>query len=354
MKVIKFGGSSLASVESITIAKNIVEADSGRSFVVVSAPGKCKEFPHKVTDLLIEAYAELQINETSESLGRVLERFRELSVGLGVDIEKEIQRTHDDIVVNQNNYDFVISRGEYLMAVLFSGVLGFKFVDAANYIVINKNGKYHEKATSAKFQRCVAKSDKIVMGGFYGSSVDGGVKCFTRGGSDYSGAICAVCLRADVYENFTDTYGVQTANPSLIKNTKSIHELDFGAMRRLSVAGASVIYPDCLPLLKRHAVPLKVHNTFDYLGGYTRIGCETVNSKYFCITYKFEQNINKDMVEVFCLFNKMTIGIGDLRKLLVGTEVYLVGFGKKDFTLISPGSNLSVVINMLHDYFIKF
>ena len=344
----------MASVEAVLVSKSIVEADPVRSFVVVSAPGKCREFPYKVTDLLIEAYAEMQVNETSESLERVFARFRELSGSLGVDMELEIQRTYDDVLVNQRNYDFVVSRGEYLMALLFARVINYKFVDAANYIIINKNGMYHEKATCAKFLRCVSKGEKIVMGGFYGSNVDSGVKTFPRGGSDYSGAIVAACLRAEVYEIFTDTYGVQTANPSVVKNTKSIHELDFNTMRKLSVGGASVIYPDCLLLLKSHSVPLKVYNTFDCLGSSTRIGCENVNSKYFCITYKFEQNINKDVVEVLCVFNKMNVSLADLRKLLRGTEVYLVKLEKKSFTLIAPGSVLSTVINMLHEYFVEF
>ena len=341
----------MASAEAIRKAKDIVLSDPARTFVVVSAPGRCQEFPHKITDLLIEGYAEMQINETSESLEKVIARFRKLSEQMEIDISGELQRTHDDIILNQNNYDFIISRGEYLMAILFARVLDFKFVDAANYIVIKANGKYHEKATCSKFARCVAKCDKIVMGGFYGTGVDGGVKTFTRGGSDYSGAIAAVCLKAEIYENFTDTYGVQTANPAIVKNTKSIRELDFSTMHRLSTAGASVIYPPCLPLLRKHAMPLKVDNTFDAGIHFTRIGPETVNSKYFCVTYKFEQNISKDTVEILCVYNKVSVSLADLRKLFRDTEVYLVRLEKKSFTLIAPGAILESVVNMLHEFF---
>jgi len=350
----------LANAEAITTAKNIVLSDPSRTFVVVSAPGKCKEFPRKVTDLLIEAYTEMRICSVqgsmeyvqSESLEKVFGRFRELAKQLGVDIEAEMERTYEDIIINQNNYDFVISRGEYLMALLFARLLDYKFIDAANYIVIKKNGKYHETATAAKFNRCVAKNERIVMGGFYGATVDSGIKAFTRGGSDYSGAIAAVSLKAEVYENFTDTYGVQTANPVIIKDTKSIAELDYKTMHKLSVAGASVIYPDCLPLLSKYAMPLKVDNTFDPGRCFTRIDTKKVTSKYFCITYKFEQNINKDTVEILCAFNKISISMPDLRKVLKDIEVYLVHFDKKSFALIAPSTNLDTVVNLLHGYFL--
>lgn len=353
MKVVKFGGSSLANAESIHIARNIVLADSSRTFVVVSAPGKCREFPRKITDLLIEAYAEMQQSDESESLDKVLARFCKISNDLGIDIAPEIERVREDIILNQSNYDFVVSRGEYLMALLFARVIGYKFIDAANFIVIKRNGKFHEKVTVAKFARCVTRGDKIVMGGFYGSFIDGGVQTFSRGGSDYSGAIAAVCLNAELYENFTDTYGVQTANPSILKHTKSITQLDFTTMHKLSVAGASVIHPDCLPLLKSHEIPLRVDNTFDSGKYFTNINTKAVNAKYFCITYKFEQNINKDTVEILCMFSKMIVGFTDLRRLLKDTEVYLVRLDKKSFTLIAPSANLNSVVSMLHDYLIK-
>lgn len=355
MKVVKFGGSSLASAEAILKARDIVLSDEQRKFVVVSAPGKCKEFGRKVTDLLIDAQAELSADdcrtpECSESLNAIIARYKGLAKDLGIDMSAEIERTHEEICINCRNRDFVISRGEYLMAILFSRVLDFKFIDSANLIVIMSNGKFQESATRANFQRKIRKGDMVVMPGFYGSGTGGGVQTFSRGGSDYSGAIAAVCLGALVYENFTDTYGVQTANPTVIKNTKTVAELDFATMYRLSVAGASVLHPDCLPLLKMHAMPLTVDNTFDHGINYTCVTASGGTNKYFCITYKFEQNINKDMVEILCVFNKLNLELCGFRKLLRDIEVYLVGFKKREFTLIAPAANLDTIINVLHDY----
>ena len=358
MKVVKFGGSSLASAEAIMRARSIVLEDEQRRFIVVSAPGKCKEFPRKVTDLLLDAQAELGADdckgwECSQSLNLVIARFKELSKSLKVDMNDEIKRTHEEICINCHDRDFVVSRGEYLMAVLFSKVLEFKFVDAASLIVISQNGKFNESATRSNFLKKVLKGDKIVIGGFYGRSVNGGVKVFTRGGSDYSGAISAVCLKALVCEVFTDTYGVQTANPMLVSQTKTVAELDFATMHKLSVAGASVLHPDCLPLLKNHGVPLLVDNTFDHGVNYTRVTVTGGVNKYFCITYKFEQNINKDMVEILCMYNKLNLEICDLRKSLQGIDVYLVMFKKREFILIAPTVNLEVVVNKLHQHFLN-
>jgi len=356
MKVIKFGGSSLASAGSILKAREIVHSDDARRFVVVSAPGKCKEFPRKVTDLLVDAQAELSADdckgwECSESLNAVIRRFRSLTESLGVDLEAEIRRTHEEICINCKDRDFVISRGEYLMAVLFAKLLNFKFVDSASLVVIAPSGKFHESATRGNFLKKIHKGDRIVMPGFYGSGVaGGGVKTFTRGGGDYSGAIAAVCLRALEYEIFTDTYGVQTANPALVKDTKTVAELDFASMHKLSVAGASVLHPDCLPILRTHEIPLRVDNTSDHGKNYTRVTAQGGTHKYFCITYKFEQNINKDMVEILCVFSKVNLELGVFRKLLRDIEVYLVGFKKREFTLIAPTVNLEVVVNKLHAY----
>jgi aspartate kinase len=357
MKVVKFGGSSLACKESILKARDIVLEDIERRFVVVSAPGKCKEFPRKVTDLLIDAQAELSADdcngwECSESLNAVVARFKKLSKDVGVDILDEIKRTHEEICINCQDRDFVISRGEYLMAILFARVLGFGFIDAASLIVVMQNGKFHEANTKANFLRRASRGNRTVMPGFFGTSINGGVKTFARGGSDYSVAIAAVCLNASMCEIFTDTYGVQTANPTLVKSTKTVAELDFATMHKLSVGGASVLHPDSLPLLRSHAVTLKVDNTFDHGVHYTFVTTVGGVGKYFCITYRFEQNINKDMVEILCVFNKLSFELSELRKLLAGVEVYLVGFKKREVTLIAPTVNLSVVINQLHEYLI--
>ena len=354
LKVVKFGGTSLANAENILNAKAIIEADPSRSFVVVSAPGKCIDFPRKVTDLLIDAHAQLCFEETCDSCDSVFNRFEKLGADLDIDINAELERAREEIYINKCDYDFVVSRGEYLMAVLFAKLLGWQFLDAAHYIVIKDNGLVDLEATKMNF-RSIAQG-RYVLGGFYGAHAPLGsarktgtcVKVFARGGSDYSGAIAAVCLNASVYENFTDTYGVQSANPTVVKNTETVAEIDYMTLYRLCKGGASVIYPNCIPLLRRAAMPLKVDCTFDPGRKSTFVTAQKPIKPFFSITYETKQNINKDTVEILCVIHKIEFSLSHLRSVLKDIEVYLVEFSKREFRLITPASNLTVVINLLH------
>jgi len=235
MKVVKFGGTSLATASNVSKCKDIVLSDEERRFVVVSAPGKRDKGDIKVTDLLLN----------------ISERFP------------------------QDYRDYILSRGEHLMAMHFADVVGYTFLDAQEYIVIKDNGDVNLKKTQENFSK-LDPSGCYVMGGFFGASEgkhDYGyrVKTFARGGSDYSGAIASVCLNAEVYEVFTDTYGVMTADPNFDVSAVTITEMTYDALYDMALDGAQVIFANCLPLLKRHRVPLKVDNTFDPNKKYTYV-----------------------------------------------------------------------------------
>ena len=354
MKIVKFGGTSLATAENILQAKHIVDLDKSRTFIVVSAPGRSPDFSRKVTDLLIDAHAQLCYADSCDTCDLVFRRFRRLSADLKIDMEAEIARVFEEVLINKCDYDFIISRGEYLMSILFARLLGYRFLDAANYVVIKKNGLVNFQKTRERFQK-LNKNERYVMGGFFGRKEIGeGVKTFTRGGSDYSAAIAAVCLGANLYENFTDTHGVQSANPALVKNTKNIAELDYATLYKLSLGGASVIYPNCVPLLKCHAMPLKVDCTFEPGKKFTVISAKKPQNKFFSITYETKQNINKDTVEILCVYNKIKFEIRQLRELMGSIEVYLVRFERDSFVLLTPANNLKIVVNLLHGFFDKF
>jgi len=174
-----------------------------------------------------------------------------------------------------------------------------------------------------------------------------------RGGSDYSGAIIACLLKAKEYENFTDTHGVQTANPTIVDNTKTIHHLDYATLHKLSRAGASVIFPECLPLLKRYNVPLVVDNTMNPFRAFTTITSHKATCPYFSITYETKQNIAKHLAEIFCIFHRTHITFDDLRKTLCGHDIVLASFITKpkqsgEFTLFCENENLREILNKLH------
>jgi len=351
MKIVKFGGSSLATADKIIKAKNIVESDKSRKFVVVSAPGKDDNFRQKITDLLIEGHAEMCFSDNgSPSVETAISRFENLSNDLEIDISREILRLREELEINKCTRDFVVSRGEYFMALIFSKLIGFKFIDAAKYIVINQKGRVDEVETKRRLAtlKNAIQTQGVVMGGFYGTSLRGGVKTFDRGGSDYTGAVVASLLGASVYENFTDTYGVQSADPTIVGDTTTISRLDYGTLHKMSMAGASVIYPDCLPLLKRYAVPLVIDNTANVGKKFTMVSCQKCVEPYFSITYQIKQNISKHTAEILCVFSKIEISLDSLREVLAGHEVYLTAFTKGEIRLISSANELSDIVNKLH------
>jgi len=315
--------------------------------VVVSAPGKCADFGRKITDLLIDTHAQLCFQDECDSCDIVFGRFEKLAYDLGVDIDAELQRTREEVLINKCDYDFVVSRGEYLMSVLFARLVGYQFLDAANFVVIKKNGECDVDATRRNFAR-LDKSGHYVMGGFFGRGENGGIKTFSRGGSDYSGAIAAVCHGADIYEVFTDTYGVQTANPAIVKNTRTVSEIDYSTLHTLCKGGASVIFPNCVPLLKSHNMPLKVDNTMDAGVQNTIVTQAKSRDPFFSITYETRQNINKDTAEILCVLYKIKFPLSRLRELLYDYEVYLIEFSCTQFRLLAPVDGLKKVLNILH------
>ena len=356
-KVVKFGGTSLASAQNILMAKKIIDADPKRRFIVVSAPGRIDASAEgkKITDLLIETHTQLCYSDESKSLEKVAKRFEDISAGLGVDISQELERTLDEIGINRCKRDFVVSRGEYLMAILMAKLLDFRFVDASRLIILRPDSRVDMTATKIAFEdfKRTLGTRGVVVGGFYGRDASGRIKTMKRGGSDYSGAIAASLLKASEYENFTDVGGVQTANPSIVNETKTIHHLDYNTLHKLSLAGASVIFPDCLPLLKRHKIPLTIDNTMNPFRTFTSITNKQATCPFFSITYETKQNISKHLVEIFCIFHRIPIDFEDLRKTLCGHDIVLSSFIIKpkqsgEFTLFCETENLKDILNKLH------
>ena len=363
MKVVKFGGTSMGCSDAILRARDIVLADKERRFVVVSAPGKSCRFSKKITDLLIEAHTQLCIGDESVALGEVLARFRELAGHLDVDMGAELERMAEEVQIRRCQRDFIVSRGEYLMAVMFAKVLGFRFVDAVKLMVIKKSGKVDERVTAENFARLKRENKEqggIVMGGFYGRASEGTtesgcvIRTFPRGGSDYSGAVVASFLGASVYENFTDTHGVQSANPMIVPNTQTLQFIDYGTLYKLSSGGAFVIYPECLPLLKRHGVPLVIDNTFAPGIRFTTVTDERSPLPMFSITYENRRNIAKNMAEVLVILEQVQLDYDEVKETLGGDgalEVYITSFksGKRgEVRLLTISRQVCEVVRRLH------
>ncbi|MBQ8567539.1 MAG: aspartate kinase [Clostridia bacterium] len=265
IKVLKFGGSSLASGESFAKVKRIIEADQSRRVVVVSAPGKRFSGDTKITDLLYILHAHIKYNAPyTEVFEKIKDRYREIhaSCGLKQDLETELINIEANLN-KKTSVDYIVSRGEYLNARLMAEYLGYTFVDSADWLYFGYNGKVDFEKTYAALQHIMETHSKIVIPGFYGVNYHNNIKTFSRGGSDITGAIAAAAIDADMYENWTDVSGIMTVDPRIVENPKPIDKVTFSELRELSYMGAEVLHEETVFPVRSKNIPLYIKNTND-------------------------------------------------------------------------------------------
>ncbi len=264
LKVLKFGGSSVADGIQLTKTRNIIEADPDRRYVVVSAPGKRFEIDNKVTDLLYLCYTHMEQNLPYDQVFQVIaDRFT--AECLNLDIDVDLQGELDTIMDNMKkgcSRDYIASRGEYLSAIVTAAYLGVDFVDTANLILFDKKNRLLEEETNEALSEELAKHERAVIPGFYGSSAETGeIVTFSRGGSDITGALVARATKADVYENWTDVSGFLMADPRIVKDPRPIDRISYKELRELSYMGASVLHEDAIYPCRTANIPINIRNT---------------------------------------------------------------------------------------------
>lgn len=268
MKVCKFGGSSMASGETIGKVAEIIRSDAERKYIVVSAPGK--RFPQdiKITDSLLNAYAESRKGkELKGLLAPIFERFTGIAHDLGVEEKVNLKEIFSEIekgIVASPIPDYAAAQGERLSAMLLAAFLGYEFVDAREIVRFADNGQFNSEYTNdLARKKLLGKEGGVVIPGFYGSTSGGQIRTFSRGGSDVSGAIVARAVKADIYENWTDVNGFLTADPRIVEHPKPIPELSYRELRELSYMGANVLHPESIFPVRKANIPINIKNTFD-------------------------------------------------------------------------------------------
>ena len=263
LKVVKFGGSSVAGARQFEKVKGIVLSDPGRRVVVVSAAGKRSSKDHKLTDLLYLAHAHLTYGVPGdEILASIRQRFGEIrnALGLQYGVEDEFDALCASLS-RDTSVDELVSRGEYFTARLMAEYLGCAFVDAADCVFFNYDGQFDYDQTYAAISRAAAEHGQFVMPGFYGRMPNGRLRVMARGGSDISGALAAAALDADVYENWTDVSGILMADPKIVPDPKPIKKITYAELRELAFMGASVLHEDSILPVKEKGIPLNIRNT---------------------------------------------------------------------------------------------
>ncbi len=263
LKVVKFGGSSLADAVQFRKAAAIVRAEEGRRYVVPSAPGKRFPADTKVTDMLLELYRLAAAGENIEGqLARIRQRFEDIVNGL--EMELDLSGEFDEIrrrMLEDPQADYAASRGEYLNGRVMAAYLGFRFLDPFDVIFFNDEGALNTYKTEKVLSAALAKGDPVVIPGFYGQGKDGRVKTFSRGGSDVTGSIVASAARVDIYENWTDVSGFMVADPRIVRNPVSIHTITYRELRELSYMGAAVLHEDAIFPVRSKGIPINIRNT---------------------------------------------------------------------------------------------
>lgn len=351
MKVVKFGGSSLASGEQVEKVYRIVSADPERKIVVVSAPGKRYSDDTKVTDLLIQcAEKRLEGANIDRLFKDIISRYKSIAEELRLpnNIIEKIEHDlwtllHSDQTSPSSFVEAIKASGEDNNAKLIAAVFQHKEMNAhyvspkeAGLLVSSDPG--NAQVLPESYTRLYALRQQpgvIVFPGFFGYDTEGKVVTFSRSGSDITGSILANGVKADLYENFTDVDAVYAVNPNIVPHPKEIRELTYREMRELSYGGFSVFHDEALIPAFRAGIPVNVKNTNNPDAPGTRIVNKRKNTNGPVVGIASNEGFSSIYVSKY-LMNKE---VGFVRKILLILEEYGLSFehipsGIDDITII--------------------
>ena len=263
MKVVKFGGSSMADAGQYRKIRDILMADPERKVVVVSAAGKRFSGDHKLTDLLYLCYSHVKYGVDCSGIFQMIEsRYLDIQKDLNLDLDlaPELAELKKRVAAKEVTREELVSRGEYFSAKLMAAFLDFQFVDAADWIKFKLDGTVDQEPTYEALKGAL-KGKGVVIPGFYGLMPDGNIRTFSRGGSDITGALAAAALDADVYENWTDVSGILMADPRIVDDPMVIPEVTYDELRELSYSGAQVLHEGTIFPVREKNIPLNIRNT---------------------------------------------------------------------------------------------
>ena len=324
-KVVKFGGSSLASAKQFKKVKDIIMADKSRRYVIPSAPGKRTTNDEKVTDLLYACYSAASEGRSYKKIfDAITARYEQIITGLDLNVNLDFEfKTIEENFLAKKGRDYAASRGEYLNGIIMAAYLGYEFIDAADVICFDADGSFLSEKTNQELTARLSKVSKAVIPGFYGSMPDGSVKTFSRGGSDITGSLVARAVHADLYENWTDVSGFLVADPRIVDNPEPIETITYRELRELSYMGASVLHEEAIFPVRKEGIPINIRNTNRPSDPGTMIVESTLKRPHYTITGIAGR-------KGFCAVNiekaMMNAEIGFGRKVLDVFEKYGISF----------------------------
>ncbi len=292
MRVLKFGGTSVGTVESLKNVRQIISSLSDSDVVVVSALGG-------LTDMLIKTAQEASTGKSDfrKATETMRKRHQEIIDALVIENKKKaVEQEIEKLFLELNNIytgvslleeltdrtlDRIVSFGERMSSIIVANIISHtRHVDSLDFIRterrFNKNIASTELTTSLLKKIYEGGNGIIVMGGFISRDKDTGmITNLGRGGSDYTAALVAATLNADVLEIWTDVDGFMTADPKIVSEAFVVHNMSFVESMELCSYGAKVIYPPTIYPVFHKNIPIRILNTFNIAASGTIITEET-------------------------------------------------------------------------------
>ena len=261
----KFGSAAFSTPDMIKKAAGIVMSNPDRKFAIVSAPGAASREDMKVTDMLFIMNARYNNRENfDEMMTKIRDRFTGITRSIGVNcyIDAEIMNLKKNLFFGRGN-DYVVSRGEYIMAKIFAEYIGWKFIDAADFIFFTRDGTLDREKTFAAAAKVFAGTEHAVIPGFYGSAGSNTIKLFPRGGADITAAIVARAVNATLGEKWSETTKIYSADPGIVENPEVIRQITYEELKQLTYMGINIFHEDVILLMQDIGIPISVRNIND-------------------------------------------------------------------------------------------
>ncbi|MFV0450388.1 MAG: bifunctional aspartate kinase/homoserine dehydrogenase I [Vibrio sp.] len=299
MRVLKFGGSSLADADRLLRAADIIANNAQQEdvAVVLSAPGKTtNKLVAVIESAMRNGEAELQIKELESSFNTLFADVKAVLPNIdGTAYENQVntsmlqlrQFVHGISLLGMcpdNVNARIISKGERVSIQLMKAVMEAKglaanLIDPVQYLLAK--GDYLEAMVDVEVSTQNFKLNPLpekhvhIMPGFTAGNKKGELVCLGRNGSDYSAAVLAACLRAECCEIWTDVDGVYNCDPRLVEDARLLKSLSYQEAMELSYFGASVLHPKTIAPIAQFHIPCLIKNSFNPQGPGTLIGLDT-------------------------------------------------------------------------------
>ena len=261
--VSRLGGDAAATSEHVKRAAEIITSNPERRYVIVSAPGSTSD-DLGITDLLYLCYSSFNNNESYDGvLTKISDRFNEIVNGLGIDFDVDSEITSiRKALISGENLDYIGSRGEYIMSKIFAKYLNWNFIDSSEIIFLDHDKKPDKVKTFTTAYSRLKDVERAIIPSFYGSTSEGKIKTFARGDCDTTGALVSCAVNADLFEKWSETAKIRSADPSVIDNPEIIRHITYIEAVELNYIGINLMKDDVALMLNEAKIPMTISSIY--------------------------------------------------------------------------------------------